>query len=247
MQEAFSRKGAKAQGSSSRASRFAPWRLCVSLSYLAGVGGVVMLAAGCGGSGTVKVVPMMRADFTDQEPLIQNVPFSEAYWDVNGRGQVVVVLRRHAPSVLGRGFDFDWQMSLVLEGLPAGSSRLYQLKSESVRILQTYGLDQRRCGSWAGVAVLHAPRNLRLRGRFHADLRQQQFGLLTGWAPQYYYQAPTLIVVGEFEAVRRPKLASEICELTESAGLPREPVTSQPAGMRSSFGPFGVPPTSAPH
>ena len=100
-----------------------------------------------------------------------------------------------------------------------------------------------------GLALKREPlgRNGRLRGRFHVNVRQQQFGLLTGWSPQYYWQAPTLVAVGEFEAVRNAKLTSEIRDATEAAGLPRLSPGSQPASMRSSFGPIGVPRTSAPH
>lgn len=211
-------------------------RQCGGLLLLAIVFATVGFAAGCSGSGKVKVVPVMRADLTDTEPLVQEVRVSEAYWDVDDQGQVVVGLKYHMGSMLGSGFDFDWQLSLVFEAMPAGSSRLYNMRSESIRVLQTFGVDQRRSRGWSGVAVLHGAQDKRLRGRFHANVRQQQFTLLSGWSPPYY-QAPMLLVVGEFEAVRNPEKVHQIRQATEAAGFDRSAVRPSPQVHRVAGNP----------
>ncbi len=192
------------------------------------------LLAGCSGGGSVKLVPLMRSDLPDPEPLIQNVPISEAWYVLEPNGQLVIALRYHAGSLLGRAFDTDWEMSLVLDGLPAGSSRLYKLKGDTVRTVQTLGPDQRRARSWSGIAVLKAPEGGRLHGRFHFTIRQQQFTLLRGWCPPLY-QAPMLVCVGEFDAVENAARANEIRKATEAAGFDRPsppqtaPAKKQPA------------------
>lgn len=202
------------------------------------------LLAGCRGGGTAHVVPLTRTDFTDREPLIQNVPLSEAYYWVDDGGHVTVALRYHAASLLGPAFEADWQMSLVVEGLPAGSSRLYSLRPDAVRIVQTLGADQRRSRGWSGIAVLRAPEAGPLKGRFHVNVRQQQFTLLGGWSPPPY-QAPTMVIVGEFDAVLDADRAQAIRRETEAAGFGRTATSSRSVPSRSISGPI-VPPATRP-
>ena len=177
--------------------------------------------AGCTGSGSVVLVPMVRSDFGPQEPLVQTVPVGEAYYGVDRQGELTVALRCHQASLWGRMLDFDWQMSIVLDGLPAGSQKLYRAGPYSVRTVQSYGGDHRRGQSSAGVAVVDAPARGRLKGRFHVSMRLQQFSPLTGWAP-VLYRAPLIIAVGEFEAIHQPQLAGQIRARTEPEGFERE-------------------------
>ncbi len=186
----------------------APWVL---------LGLLLLPLAGCRGTGTVKAMPVARSDISDAEPLIQNVPLSEACYAIAEDGQVSVALSFHRDSWLGDAFDADWQMSLVLEGLPAGSSRLYKLKQDAARIVQSVGADRRRARGWTGIAVLHAPQGGRLRGRFHLNVRQQQFTLLNGWAPPVF-QAPTMIMAGEFSAVENAARTHAIADPIRAAG-----------------------------
>lgn len=185
--------------------------------------GLALIAplGGCTGSGEVKIVPLMRTDIAEREPLVQEVRVDEAYyWIEDQRVHVALRLERRSP--LGLTFDFDWQLSLVLDGLPAGSARLYQLPPDSVRMVQTVGPDQRRSRTWTGVAVLHAPHRGTLSGRFHCNVRQQQFTLMGGWQPPPL-QAPMLIVVGRFDAVHDPIRGQAILEETQAAGFERTP------------------------
>lgn len=188
------------------------------------VAAVVFLAAGCTGTGQVRVVPLLRTDFAEREPLVQELSIQEAYYWIDGE-QLTIALRSRRGSLLGRAFDFDWEMSLVLDELPAGSSRLYQLKGDAIRVVQTAGADQRRSRTWTGIAVVNSPENGRLSGRFHANVRQQQFTLLGGWQPPFL-RAPTMVVVGRFEAVVNHKLAMGIRDETEAPGFER---TTSPA------------------
>lgn len=188
------------------------------------VGSVGLLATGCTGTGQVRVVPLLRTDFTEREPLVQEIKIDEAYYWLEGE-ELNVALRYDRNSPLGPAFYFDWQMSLVLDALPAGSSRLYQLQGDAVRIVQTAGADQRRSRTWTGIAVAGAPEHGRLSGRFHINVRQQQFTLLGGWQPPFL-RAPTLIVVGRFEAVENAERGRAIRAETEAPGFER---TGSPA------------------
>ena len=190
---------------------------------------------GCTGSGSVVMVPVARSDFGPQEPLVQTVPIGEAYYQVDQQGELTVGLRCHQASLWGRILDFHWQMSIVLDGLPAGSQKLYRAGPYSVRVVQSYGGDHRRGQSLSGVAVVYAPARGRLKGRLHVTMRLQQFSPLTGWAPALY-RAPLIIVVGEFEAIDQPQRAGQIRARTEPEGLERQrqgPATrpaTKPAG-----------------
>jgi len=169
----------------------------------------------------------MRADFTEREPLVREISADQAYYWVEN-GELNVALRYSRSSILGPAFQYDWEMSLVLDGLPAGSSRLYELRPDSVRIVQTAGPDQRRSRTWTGVAVVKAPRDNRLEGRFHVNVRQQRFTALGGWQPPSL-RAPMMIVVGRFEAVENAEAGRIIRRETEAAGFTRASTHSRPS------------------
>jgi len=176
--------------------------------------------AGCTGRGSVAMVPFMRSDLQPQEVLVQRVPINEAYYSVDDQGEITVALRYHAKSLLNKTFDVDWQMSIVLGSLPAGSQKLYRMSNRTGRIAQSHMSNSRRGESLTGIVVLHAPKNGRLKGRFHANMRLQQFGVLTGWSPALY-RAPMVITVGEFEAIENFERAQQIRAHTEPEGLER--------------------------
>lgn len=202
-----------------------PMALRAQLALFSLGAGLVVLSTGCTGSGDIKMVPLLRADFTEREPLVQDVPVNEAYyWVENNR--VNIALRCRRESLLGPAFDYDWQASLVLDGLPAGSARLYKLKPDAMRIVETAGANQRRSRTWTGIAVIGAPERGRLKGRFHVNVRQQQFTLLGGWQP-HPFQAPMIVVAGRFDAVEDAKRGRAILHETEASGFERaaKPVT----------------------
>ena len=211
-----------------------PLSLClsISLSFLA--------LAGCSGSGSVHIVPLIRTDLPPGEPLMQTVPISEAYYWNDSDGTLKLALRHRAPALLGA--SLDWQMSVVLEGLPAGKERLYRLAQREIRVVQDYGGDHRRSRSGMGVAVVEAPRNRRLKGRLHANVQQQQFGVLTGWNPPIYRGA-MLVLVAEFEAVENRTKGEEILRYTESDGFERPSI---PTSLPANVSPITSAPATAP-
>lgn len=197
------------------------------------------LAGGCG-RGVVHTIPVARADLPAREPLIQTLPIHEACYWLDAQGRVHIALRYHQGSLLGPMFRAEWLMSLVLERLPAGRERLYQLTTQNLRMVQTKGLDRRRGRSFSGVAVLSAPRGGVLRGRFHTSVPQQVFSALGGWGGAH--RGPLVILAGEFEAVNRPERGQAIEAQTEADDFGREPTKESPrSASRPHTQPAGAP------
>jgi len=163
----------------------------------------ISLLAGCSGRGSVSAIPFMRSDFGPTEPAVQTVEINEAHYWLDDDGALNIALRYHAPSRWGKAFEANWLLSLALEGLPAGSEKLYHLGSRSIRqVCSQRGIHQ-RCASLMGVAVVQAPRDGWLEGRFHVVVRRQQFNALTGWTP-VIYRAPRIVMAGTFKADHDP-------------------------------------------
>lgn len=177
--------------------------------------------AGCSGSGTVYGVPFTRQDISRHEPPATHVRASEAYWWREGDA-VHAVLRWRSPSLADGAFARSFQFSLMLDGMPAGRERLYQLDRDSVRVRSSDRGLHRRAASIMGAAVLVAPKQDVLKGRFHVVMRQQQFTVLTGWVPPLS-RGKLVIMTGEFEAVHAPERGRAVREQVEADGFSRTP------------------------
>ncbi|NLX12030.1 MAG: hypothetical protein GXY44_00040 [Phycisphaerales bacterium] len=192
---------------------------------------------GCTGSGKVQVLPIARRDLPPGEPLIQKIPVHEAYYWVDDEGKLKIVLQYRASSLLGPVFDTNWALSMVLPGPPAGSERLYELRSADALWVFSQGGNHQRCRSLRGVVVVEGQQNDRLRGRFQITVHQQLFSMLGGWQ-----NAAWLVTLGEFEAVQNATRGEEILAKTEMEDFDRsppkprihplsQPTDTQPAGL----------------
>lgn len=199
---------------------------------------VALSAIGCTGHGTVHMVPFMRSDFGPAERPIVTTPVSEAYYWLEPDGKLNIALRHHAASLLGRVFESDWQMSMVLDGLPAGAEKLYTLNPRSVRVKHSQGPAHQRFASFAGVAVAGAPKNGVMEGRFHITVRGQQFGVFSGWSPPLP-RGPLIVMVGTFTAVENATRGHAILERTEGDGFDRK--SSLPPIPRGNLTPTSRP------
>lgn len=200
--------------------------------------GTCLLAAlssfGCTGHGSVHMVPFMRSDFGPTERPIVTTPVSEAYYWLDPDGKVNITLRHHVPSLLGKVLESDWQMSMILDGLPAGAEKLYTLDTRSVRVKHTQGPAHQRFASFAGVAVIGTPKNGVMDGRFHVTVRGQQFGVFSGWSPPLQ-RGPLIVMVGTFTAVENAARGRAIIERTEGDGFDRK--SSSPLILRGNLTP----------
>ncbi len=177
-------------------------------------------SVGCTGSATIHTMPLLRQDFPATEPPAVTIRPDQAYYWIDEQERLNIALRWHVPSLLGSMYEYDWETSLVLEGMPAGSERLYRLGADALRMSVSHGPVHFRGISFTGVAVIHAPSNGVLRGRFHATVRQQQFNVLTGWSPPLP-RSPLHVMAGTFDAVNDPVRGKAIRERTEADGLTR--------------------------
>ena len=189
------------------------------------------LLAGCSGGGSVSAIPFLRSDFGPTEPAVQTVEVNEAHYWLDDDGALNIALGRHTPSVWGEAFEANWLLSLALEGLPAGSEKLYRLGPRSIRQVSSQRGIHHRCASFMGVAVVQAPRGGWLEGRFHAVVRRQQFSALTGWTPAIY-RAPMVVMAGTFKAGHDPVRGRAIRARATADGFgqlsPRRRITTRP-------------------
>lgn len=182
------------------------------------------------------MVPFSRGDLRADEPLVHDVRLGEGYYWVDDDDRLKIALRRRADSAISDMLDQLWAMSIVLDGLPAGRERLYEVQHSAVQMLQTAGGGRMRARSIKGIVVVGSPEGGRLRGRFHVSLLPEQFSVLKGWVPVW----TPLVVAGEFTAVLDPTRGQEVLAVTEQDGYARlphapnvrrvSPRTTQPAG-----------------
>ena len=182
--------------------------------------GLTAALAGCSGRASIHAMPFMRKDIAPTEPIAETVEADQAYWWLGEGGTLNVSLRRQTHSFLGKSFEKDYLFSLVLEGLPAGSEKLYRLNRDSVRQRCSNRGVHHRSMSVMGVVVVETPKDKWLKGRFHVVVRRQQFSILTGWAPRAE-RAPLTVLAGTFEAVRDPMRGQAVRDRTERDGFGR--------------------------
>jgi len=203
----------------SRTSREIPG-LTVTMRYfslLISTAAILLYVAGCRGYATVRMVPFMRSDLAPASPLVRTVRPTEAYYWLDDEGKLNISLGYRSKSIFGEAFDAEWLMSVVLDGLPAGSQKLYQLRKQAVRITSSHGGIHTRSRSGRGVALVHARQGGHLKGRFHITVHQQGFSVLNGWSPR-----GLLVVVGDFFAVEDKARGADVLARTEQDGFGRD-------------------------
>jgi len=192
--------------------------------------------AGCS-AGRVHLVPFSRSDLAEGEPPLTTLDIREACWWTEADGSLVVVLH-HPPGPPSPSAPRNaWAMCIRLDGPPAGRERLYPLGPREVRMVLSSGIDRRRAASFAGCVVLTAAGGDRLRGRFHVNLRQQAFGVLTGWSPEPP-KSSLLIAAGDFTALRDEGRGRPWLEYVRDQGFGPEDegVGSPPASSAAGAG-----------
>lgn len=178
------------------------------------------MVAGCGAGGArldfaaldYRTIDPPAAKFTTLRP-------DRCYWWQEEHGRVVVAMQHYGPSLLfGKAGDFLFQLSLDLEGLPAGRARDYVVERRELRALARLGPAQVRFTSLRGIVALYRERNNRLRGTFRLLVARDVSQILGGWG-----RASNVLILGEFTAVCDAERGRAIRDATESQGWDREP------------------------
>jgi hypothetical protein len=184
------------------------------------------LAHGCARVGLVYSMPLVRTDLPPGEPLVGTVPVSKAFFTVDDEERLVLAMRHQKKSLISDALETDWVASAILEGVPAGTQRLYKLRQAELQVVQRHGGMHQRGRSFSGIFVIEDYDEQQLSGRFHTWIRSQSFTLLEGWSPEIY-RGPIHILAGEFRATRDADAVQRLKAMTEEDGFER-PLGTRP-------------------
>jgi hypothetical protein len=181
-----------------------------------------LLLAGCQGGGRVEVTSLNFREIDPPAPHFVHVPIDRCYWWTDDQDQVWIAMERDQP-LLVRPEHFVFQLSLVLEKLPAGRGRDYHVFRRELRGKARFGPAEGRYVSLSGIVALYREGTERLRGSFRLEVAQEALGLL-GWsAPRRQ------LMMGTFEAVPDNGRGRTIAAQTEADGWQRTPPAQGPA------------------
>ena len=195
--------------------------------------------AGCTGTGSVHIIPFVRNDLGDDEPVVGRFPNADrCAWFLDEEGRMNIVLEYENIPLFGRFTRTSWAMHMRLDQPPAGRSARYTVNRDQVRALYSGGIDHRRLSSRWGVVVLNRVSADRFRGRFQVAVTQQQFSVLGGWS-----SGPLLIAWGEFETSRddayaRRRAVAFDDRWNRPASRPTTRTTGAPAGSPIAASPL---------
>ncbi len=193
----------------------ARWRAAVSLCALS--------AAGCAGHASIHVVPLGSRNISATKPLVVRIEPDECYYWVNQQQQLCVAMRQAKGSLWGKRFEQEFLVSLVLDGLPAGSTRNYRVGRRTVRSRYNEGFHHTRSASLTGIAAIWDFGKRNLQGRFRLIASRQDYSVLTGWRGKR-----RVLLVGEFTAVPDTGAGRTILEDTEEGAMSRLPPQPKP-------------------
>ncbi len=192
---------------------------------------LVLPLAGCQGGGRVQVAALDFRAIDPPAPRFVQIPIDRCFWWTNEAGQVWIAMERDQPLLI-RPEHFVFQLSLVLERLPAGRERNYVVSKRELRGVARIGPAEGRYVSISGIVALYREAGDTLRGSFRMEVTQESLGLLGWTAPRRQ------LMMGTFRAVRDEGRGQAIVAQTEADGWERNPTTSpsttQPAVPRGT-------------
>ena len=191
-----------------------------------------LLAVGCAGGGRVGLVALDYQSIDPLAPQVSQLDVDRCYWWTDEDGKAWVAMECVTRPLLGMVGPFRFQMSLVLDKLPAGKERNYTVAKRELRALARLGPMESRFVSVAGVVGLHRDSEDRLRGSFRLRVSRAVSQLLGGWSPPSSY-----LMFGSFQAVRNAERGQAIVAATESQGWERDADETSPAPTDESAEP----------
>jgi hypothetical protein len=183
---------------------------------------VLLVLCACQSPGRVELVDLNYREIDPPAPRTAEIDIDHCYWWCDDKGQVWIAMEHERPVFLGAE-QLVFQMTLVLEKLPAGRARNYLVSSRSLRATVHLGPAEGRFVSLAGIVALYREPGDRLRGSFRLEVAREISKLLGGWGrPSRHLMQGTFVAVHEEQRGRR------IAEETSIRARPRVPA-SQPA------------------
>ncbi len=178
---------------------------------------------GCTGHASISKIQMGGRKISATAPLVQEIKPNECYYWVNDRNELCIAMRRHKRSLLGKRHSSEHLLSLVLEGLPADTSRDYPVSRRTLRMRYSAGYTHLRAASLSGIATVWDYGSRVIRGRFRITAKQQAYSVLTDWGSN-----KAVLLVGEFSAVPDREAGERILTRTERRGMGRPAPGSEP-------------------
>ncbi len=183
--------------------------------------GGLALFPGCVQRATVHLVPAEATKLDRRRPLVQTFHPPAAYHWVDRSGELCLALSQDGRTA-GRSFD----LSLVLDGPPAGTGRTYSVTRRTLRAVLRDDQATRRYGSYRGLVrvELDPTDPAKLIGRFRIWANEQEYKF---WM-DFWTGDQEVLLAGEFHAVRDPNRGRPILIRTESEELQRGPPEALP-------------------
>lgn len=153
----------------------------------------------------------------------------ECYWWTDEDGQLWIAMQRQQTPLFYPKMRFEFQLSLALERLPAGTARNCKVDRTTLRARIRFGPWESRFSSRVGIVAVYRESRDRLRGSMRLQAVRVASQWLGGWGKPTRY-----LMLGSFTAVPDEQRGRAIAEATESSGWGRDssarpPVTSRPA------------------
>jgi hypothetical protein len=180
-------------------------------------------AAGCHGSGRIEIASLNYRTIDPPAPQHTPIDFHECYWWTDADGRVWIAMQREQAALFNPKLRFQFQLSLVLEKLPAGPALNYKVTRNTLRARVHFGPWQSRFTSQVGVVAVYRAPHDRLRGSVRLQAARVTTEWLGGWSRPTRY-----LMLGSFLAVPDERRGRPIAEATESQGWGREPRAPAP-------------------
>lgn len=171
---------------------------------------------GCAGSGSLELISLNFKSIDPPAPRGSRLKLDHCYWWQDESGQVWIAMERKQSLLPGDEFLFVFNMSLVLEKMPAGAARNYMVSDRALRAAARIGPAELRFTSEAGALALYRESGDRLRGSFRLRVARQYGTMLGGWSRPARY-----LMQGTFIAVPDEARGRQIAAATEESGFER--------------------------
>ena len=186
---------------------------------------------GCSGHADLQFTALSFRSI-DPPPPHTRSRIDHCYWWLDEQDRVRIAMERRVASILGEDFAFQFQLSLVLEKLPAGRARNYTVGKNELRALARAGPFESRFSSTAGIVALYRRSGDRLHGSLRLQVARQSVNPLLGnlTRPTRY------LITGTLDAIHDERRGRAIIDTMDRSGFaePTEPPTESAPDRQSN-------------
>lgn len=175
-----------------------------------------VLGTGCAGRARLEFTPLHFKSIDPPPPHVTRLEFQHCYWWTDEDGTVWIAMEKKFAPWFNPRLQFEVQVSLALEKLPAGKARNYRIGGRELRARVKFGIWESRFASRAGIVALYRESGQRLRGSLRVQTSRVSSQLLGGWGEPTNY-----LMQGSFLAVENRQRGRAFAEITESQGWER--------------------------